>query len=106
MAKDTESKELKDADKKAVQNVVTTDKTQNVIPTIIKSGIKNVLAKIKYKDANGTITERKIEPYEIKNGMLYGFSSEKNSIRAFKTNNIIEATMTRTKFVPRWPIKL
>jgi predicted DNA-binding transcriptional regulator YafY len=81
-------------------------KNSKAMSVIKKSGISNYVVKLKYIDSKGTITERMIEPYEIKEGKLYGYSIKDDGIRSFKIESVLDATKTESKFVPRWPIKL
>jgi predicted DNA-binding transcriptional regulator YafY len=78
----------------------------NIIDTVKKAGALNKIVSIRYIDSKGTISERMIEPYEIKEGKLYGYCLKSDGTRAFKLDNILGATMTESSFVPRWPIQL
>lgn len=60
------------------------------------------LATISYVDSKNKPSVRTIEPYEIKEGKLYGFCLTKNGIRAFKLTNIQTAEFLTRTFVPRY----
>lgn len=60
------------------------------------------LATISYVDSKNKPSVRTIEPYEIKEGKLFGFCLTKNSIRAFKLTNIQTAEFLTQTFVPRY----
>lgn len=75
---------------------------------VIKLGADTqTIVEIGYQDRKGQSSNRKIEPYEIKDGnALYGFCLEKQGIRRFNMNNITYARNTSDKFTPRWDIKI
>ena len=71
------------------------------------------LLRIEYTDRNGVITDRRVEPYEIKptsaGNTLWAYSIDPGSqgtigIRKFVIFNIIKAEITEELFNPRWPI--
>lgn len=57
-----------------------------------------------YRDSKGSISQREIEPYEIKNEGIYGYCYIKDSIRFFKLANILDTKVTNKTFIPRWPM--
>lgn len=61
---------------------------------------------ITYTDANGMVTVRETEPYEIKDGKYWGFCMERGSIRQFNLEKITSASVSKHKFVPRFPVKI
>lgn len=63
---------------------------------------KHNLIKISYVDSKNRPSVRTIEPYEIKNGLLYGFCLTKNGTRAFKLTNIQTAEFHSQTFNPRF----
>lgn len=64
------------------------------------------VVRITYLSNEGTISEREIEPYEIRGNMLFAYSLDKNSIRQFKLERILKATLTQKRYTPRWPIRI
>lgn len=75
--------------------------------TEIKIAAKNsTLVSISYQDSKGNFTERLVEPYEIKNGSLFAYCTEKESIRNFKLSKINAAYHSTIKFTPRWSINI
>jgi len=73
----------------------------------IKSAAKDVkTVMITYRDSKSEITKREGEPYEIKDNGLYMYCYEKDNIRLFKLERILEAKKTRNSFNPKWPIKI
>lgn len=63
---------------------------------------EHTLATISYVDSKSKPSVRTIEPYEIKEGKLYGFCLTKNGIRAFKLTNIQTAEFLTRTFAPRY----
>lgn len=63
---------------------------------------EHTLATISYVDSKNKPSVRTIEPYEIKEGKLYGFCLTKNGIRAFKLTNIQTVEFLTRTFVPRY----
>ena len=80
----------------------------NVIDEIKKAGQEEKLLRLVYrKKSTGEVSERIVEPYEIKGGKrFYGHDTVKDEIRQFIIPNIIEAETLDEDFDPRWPIKL
>lgn len=73
----------------------------------IRLSAKNTtLLSISYLDSKGNFSERLVEPYEIKNGSLFAYCTEKESIRNFKLTKINAAYHSTIKFNPRWPINI
>lgn len=49
---------------------------------------------------------REIEPYEIKNGYLWGFCLPHRGIHKFLLGNIVSVQGTTRRYLPRWPVLL
>lgn len=81
-------------------------KYQDPISEIKISAKNKTLVSISYLDSKGNFTERLVEPYEIKNGSLFAYCTEKESIRNFKLSKINAAYHSTIKFNPRWPINI
>lgn len=71
---------------------------------IVKGAIQNNLVRIRYRDKDSNLTERNIEPYEIKGGKLFGYDPEKQGIRSFKLESITGARAENEAYEPRFPI--
>ena len=75
--------------------------------TEIRIAAKNLtLVSISYQDSKGNFSERLVEPYEIKNGSLFAYCTERESIRNFKLSQINAAYHSTIKFNPRWPVNI
>ena len=73
---------------------------------IIKAARETTILNITYRSEKKGVSERTVEPYEIKDGGLYAYDIAKQGIRKFILANIISAKATDTKFSPRWPIAI
>lgn len=79
----------------------------SVLQPIQQAAKERKLLEIAYRDSKGAITNRVVESYEIKNGIIfYGFDVEKGEIRSFKLNSILKAEVLEDSYVPQWPIKI
>lgn len=79
---------------------------QEAMANIIQGATDLRTVSIRYRDGSGDLSERVIEPYEIKNGKLFGYCLSRAGIRAFKIENILAAVETNTAFEPKFPIKI
>ena len=71
---------------------------------IVSGATKQNLVRIRYRDKEGLISERNIEPYQFKEGKLFGYDVEKMGIRSFKTENITGAITLDEGYEPRYPV--
>lgn len=62
---------------------------------------KNVIA-IEYRDLKGNVSLREIEPYEIKDGGVYGYCLAKNGIRKFNLSGILGVETKEDVYTPRF----
>jgi len=62
-------------------------------------------AVIKYRDAHGDVTEREVEPYEVKDGKLWAHCRKAGSLRQFKLTEILEARVGQP-FDPKPGVKI
>ena len=60
---------------------------------------------LRYKDSNGVVTDRTVEPYKIDGNDFWGYDPEKGSIRRFKVKNIRKVSKTDVPFTPRWGVE-
>jgi predicted DNA-binding transcriptional regulator YafY len=73
---------------------------------ISEAAQKQQLLRISYIDSKNKATVRTVEPYEIKDGKLYAFCTNKQAIRAFLLSGVYAAEVTDQSFEPRFPIKI
>lgn len=85
-------------------NLPTEQHPSEVMDRIIQGAASKNTVTIRYRDGKNEISERTVEPYEIKNGKLYAYCLSKEGIRAFNTVNITAALSTGEAFEPRFPI--
>lgn len=73
---------------------------------IQKSALGNRVMRLSYVDSKGNKSSRLVEPYKLTDSDLWAFDVDKDSIRRFKTKNILGAKRTFKKFEPRWSISV
>ena len=73
---------------------------------IIKAARNTTILNLTYQSQKKGVSQRTVEPYEIKNNALYAYDLSKQSIRRFNLSNIINAEATETHFTPRWPVQI
>jgi len=78
----------------------------SVISDIKDAGKNKKLLRIVYKKKDGEVTDRVVEPYEIRQGRFFGYDTNKDSIREFIITGIIETEILEEEFEPRWEIKV
>jgi len=78
----------------------------DIIQTIREGGRTLTTVEIQYVDSKRRATIRETEPYEIKEGKYWGYCYVRGSIRQFKLENIISASLTGQKYSPRFLVKL
>ena len=62
---------------------------------------------IRYRKKEDNITNSySLEPYEFSDGYFWGFDLVDGHIKKFIQDRILEATVTQTRFVPRFPVKI
>lgn len=72
--------------------------------TIVEGARSNHIIAIRYRDKSFELSERLIEPYEVKQGKLFAYCLTKNGMRAFFIDNILAAAGSNTEFAPRFPV--
>jgi predicted DNA-binding transcriptional regulator YafY len=78
-----------------------------VIDAIRQAAREHKLLKIQYRKLDATISERVVEPYEIKGGTrFFAHDIAKDEIRQFIITGILTAQVLEEVFDPRWPIKI
>ena len=73
---------------------------------IIKAARNTTILNLTYQSPKKGVSQRTVEPYEIKDGALYAYDLSKQSIRRFNLSNIVSAEATDTQFSPRWPVQI
>lgn len=78
-----------------------------VIDSIRLAAREKKLLKIQYRKLDATISDRVVEPYEIKNGTrFFAWDTAKDEIRQFIITGILSAIVLEEVFDPRFPIKI
>lgn len=81
----------------------------SVMDSISQAGREKKLLKIQYRRLDGVLTERVVEPYEIKNARLWAYDIAKDdNIRNFLIVGILSAQVLQQTFIPRnqWHVKI
>jgi predicted DNA-binding transcriptional regulator YafY len=79
---------------------------KDAMDNIIQGATNRQSVAIRYRDTSNELSERVVEPYEIKNGKLFAHCQSKGGIRAFAITNILAAIVTDTPYEPRFPVKI
>lgn len=61
---------------------------------------------VRFESSPGTVYERELEPYAIRDGELYAFSYLRNEFRTLPMTDIRNVELTPRNFTPRRPIEL
>ena len=61
---------------------------------------------VKFEVRPGTVYERELEPYAIRDGELHAFSYLRNEFRTLRLDTIRRVELTPRTFEPRRPIEL
>jgi predicted DNA-binding transcriptional regulator YafY len=81
----------------------------SVMDSIRQAGREKKLLKIQYRKLNAEISDRVVEPYEIKNGRLWAYDIAKDdNIRQFLIVGILSAQVLEETFEERnsWKVKI
>lgn len=79
----------------------------SVISDIKQAGKEKKLLKITYRKSSGEVSERVVEPYEIRSdGKFWGWDTEKDEIRQFFIVNILSTEILDEEYSPRWDVKM
>lgn len=62
--------------------------------------------KISYLDKKNVHTVRAVEPYEVRDGKLWAHCLQRDAIRQFDLNRIVQAVPTERTFTPRHEVRL
>ena len=74
---------------------------------IVEAARNHETVEITYKKrTTGEIVVREIEPYSERDGYLFGYDVAEGTIKKFLVSNIISASRTGNKFIPRWEVEL
>jgi predicted DNA-binding transcriptional regulator YafY len=77
---------------------------RNAITKIMVQNVPKTL-RFEYQGADGKVTRREVEPYEIKGDQLIGHCLEADATRRFKLAQMREIVEGST-FRPRYPMKI
>ena len=78
-----------------------------VIDSIRQAAREHKLLKIQYRALDGVLSERVVEPYEIRGGnRLWAWDVAKNEIRHFIITGILTAVVLDELFDEQFPIKI
>ena len=66
------------------------------------------IVRVTYQDSQGRVTERRMEPYEIKGGYFFGWGIDPGSngelgIKRMIIGRITKVEVTEETFIPRYP---
>lgn len=83
----------------------------NRIGTIKTAAAQHSVLRVLYQEKDGTVEGwRRVEPYSFSKDDgelgLFAWDIEKNGIRRFTLDRIIEVEITDEKFIPRFEIKI
>jgi len=79
---------------------------EDVSNEIRQAAVDGTLLNIRYRAQDQEITERTVEPYEIKKGKLFAYCTNKGGIRAFSLPSIEAAKQTETPFKARYTVRI
>lgn len=88
----------------ARSNLSTKTTPLEIIGEIVDGARDTKCIKIRYRDLKSNVTERTVEPYELKNGKLFAYDHMHNGIRSFTVSNIMSAGKTNQTYKPRYPV--
>lgn len=77
-----------------------------IVQNIQQAAFERRVLRISYLDKKNVHTVRSVEPYEIKNGKLWAHCLQRNGIRQFEMNRIVQAVVSEKSFVPRHEVKI
>lgn len=79
----------------------------SVISDIVQAGKETKLLRIVYRKAKtGEVTDRVVEPYEIRGSYFFGYDTEKDEIRQFFIVNILSTEILDEEYSPRWDVNM
>lgn len=77
-----------------------------IVQNIQQAALERRVLRLSYLDKKGIHTVRSVEPYEIKNGKLWAHCLQRDGIRQFEMNRIVQAVVSEKRFVPRHEVKI
>lgn len=78
----------------------------DIYENIAKAATDQTCLNLFYQDKEQNVTERLVEPYELKDGKLFAYCRKREGIRAFKLENIVSAQKTSQIYDARFPIQI
>lgn len=81
---------------------------ESIDQVLRQAGTNRHLVIMDYAAASGETKTYKIAPYSYRDGgaKLFAFDTMANSIKGFRTSEIIRVEETAEGFVPKWPVEL
>lgn len=77
-----------------------------ILPNIQQAARERRVLRLSYLDKKGIHTVRSVEPYEIRDGKLWAYCLQRNGIRQFEMNRIVQAVLSDKAYVPRHEVKI
>ena len=74
--------------------------------TLREAGREQRRVLVQFESTPGTVYERELEPYAIRDGELYAFSYLRNEFRTLRMADIRRVEVTPRSFTPRQPVDL
>lgn len=73
---------------------------------LIQGGKQQKVLEMTYKKKDGSVVKRKVEPYEIRGDVFWGWDTNDDHIKRFVIWRIRDAKVTKDSFDPRFDIKM
>ena len=77
-----------------------------ILAAITQAARERRVVNLSYLDQKGVHTVRAVEPYEVKKGKLWAHCLQRDAIRQFDLNRIVQAVPTERTFIPRHEVRL
>lgn len=92
--------------KNKLSNLFVIQPKTEIIAELVSAADNLSTINITYIDRGGNVTNREIEPYEIKNNKFWGYDIKKDGIRQFNLERIMDVKSSGKSFSPRFPLKM
>lgn len=73
---------------------------------IMRAMKEQKLLRFRYADVNGKLSDRCVEPYEIRGFGMYAHDPGKGAIRQFKIARMGSIQVVEQKFEPKFPVRV
>lgn len=77
-----------------------------ILTNVQQAARERRVLRLSYLDKKGTHTVRSVEPYEIRGDKLWAYCLQRNAIRQFDMNKIVQAMLSDKTFQPRYEVKI